>query len=83
MKITKKRLKEIIKEEFGTVKEAGTRGDREITAAAQELGAPAGFVDLVHQALFSAAADHMGQAQREMAAALGMLLTGAQTGELE
>jgi len=83
MKITKKRLKEIIKEEFGTVKEAGTRGDREITAAAQELGAPAGFVDLVHQALFSAAADHMGQAQREMAAALGMLLAEAQTGELE
>jgi len=31
----------------------------------------------------SAAADHMDQAQREMAAALEMLLAGAQTGELE
>ncbi len=83
MKITKQRLREIIKEEFGTVKEAGTRWDREIAAVAQELGAPAGFVELVHQALLSAAADHMDQAQREIAEALGMLLAGAQTGELE
>jgi len=83
VKITKQRLKEIIKEELGTVKEAGMRWDREITAAAQELGAPAGFVDLIHQALLSAAADHMDQAQMEMADALGMLLAGAQTGELE
>ena len=83
MKIAKARLRQIIKEELGTVKEAGMRWDREISAAAQELGAPAGFVELVHQALLSAAADQMGQAQREMAEALGMLLAGAQTGELE
>ena len=83
MKITKQRLREIIKEELGTVKEARMRWDREIAAAAQELGAPAGFVELVHQALLSAAADQMDQAQRELAEALGMLLAGAQTGELE
>jgi len=83
VKITKQRLREIIKEELGTVEEARMRWDREITAAAQELGAPAGFVELVHQALLSAAADHMDQAQMEMAEALGMLLAGAQPGELE
>jgi hypothetical protein len=83
VKITKQRLREIIKEELGTVKEAGMRWDREITAAAQELGAPAGFVELVHQALLSAAADYMDQAQMEMSEALGMLLAGTQTGELE
>tara|TARA_Y100001963_G_scaffold50084_1_gene70141 strand:- start:679 stop:930 length:252 start_codon:yes stop_codon:yes gene_type:complete len=83
VKITKQRLREIIKEELGTVKEARMRWDREIAAAAQELGAPAGFVELVHQALLSAAADQMDQAQRELAEALGMLLAGAQTGELE
>ena len=81
MKITKQRLREIIKEELGTVEEARMRWDREITAAAQELGAPAGFVELVHQALLSAAADYTDQAQMEMAEALGMLLTGAQAGE--
>tara|TARA_R100000995_G_C3392301_1_gene81065 strand:- start:139 stop:390 length:252 start_codon:yes stop_codon:yes gene_type:complete len=83
VKITKQRLREIITEELGTVKEAGMRWDREITAAAQELGAPAGFAELVHQALLSAAADHMDQAQMEMSEALGMLLAGTQTGELE
>ncbi len=68
----------------GPMKEAGRmRWDREITAVAQELGAPEGFVDLAIQALFSAAADQMDQAQMELAEALGMLLAGAQTGELE
>ena len=67
----------------GPMKEARMRWDREISAAAQELDAPAGFVDLIHQALLSAAADYMDQAQMEMAEALGMLLAGAQTGELE
>ena len=83
MKLTKQRLREIIKEELGTVKESEMRWDREMAAAAQELAAPPEFVELVHQALLSAAADHMGQAHREMAEALGMLLAGAQTGELE
>ena len=70
-------------EERGKLEEARMRWDREISAAAQELGAPAGFVELVHQALLSAAADYMDQAQMEMADALGMLLAGVPTGELE
>ena len=66
----------------GPMKEAGRmRWDREITAAAQELGAPDGFVDLAIQALFSAAADQMDQAQRELAEALGMLVTVDRPGE--
>ena len=65
----------------GPMKEARMRWDREIAAAAQELGAPTGFVDKVGDALFSAAADQMDQAQRELAEALGMLVTVDRPGE--